>query len=146
MFKLGFSVIPVSLLCSVVWQVIVACHCAFPVGWVSSLLISSSSLKFIWASHQFSAFSFNLIMAAHILFSNFCFWIRWLQKGRCIHPLKLAPASMMLSWCPKCFILIMWLFSSRCYILVKSFHLWLCIWDLECWVLDSCLSCVWVSD
>ena len=31
-FKLGFSVIHVSLLCFVVWQVIVECRCAFPVG------------------------------------------------------------------------------------------------------------------
>ena len=31
-FRLGFSVIPVSLLCFVVWQVIVECRCAFLVG------------------------------------------------------------------------------------------------------------------
>ena len=53
------AAISMSLLCSVVWQVIVACRSAFPVGQLlgSSLLISSLSLEFILASHQFSAFS-----------------------------------------------------------------------------------------
>ena len=65
-FRLGFSMIPLSLLCFVVWQVIVECRCAFPVG----QLLRSSLLIAAWAWNLFQHHIIRYARGALIWFSS----------------------------------------------------------------------------